>query len=579
MSPTSHRPRRAGRVRLALAAGVVVAAAAGVGLAVGLRPEEPLAAAPTSTTAPPSTPATTVAAPPTTAVSDTSTTTTLPPSTTLVVPAGPVEVVVVGDSLGGVSAAITAGRMGIPTLLLSTTGYLGGQASAAGVPTMDEGANAALFRRSGLYGEMVDHLGAFYGSRTMGGCYFGDTTVCPEPDVIDSFLRDRLSAAGVTVRPVETVTDVLQDGNRVTGVEADGIVYQAEVVIDATEFADLYPLVEGLGFEAGDPAAGCLQDMTWVAIRNWYPGGAPDALVPPPGAIEELRALWGADTVDEWLAGFRQRVALPGPAGDGLTPSTPSAWSPDFEARYRSLADRRPVAAVDGAPEVTRTAVNYANDAPLSAAALDNPAVRKLELRRALHITYAYLWYLRWELGLSEWGVADDLGYERGRRALWDELIPDDLERLLPPIPYVREARRLAAVATLTAADVADQVRNYNRYPDAVMLGSYYTDVHDCPIADGTAAGFGLYEVPLGVFIPETVDGFLPGIVRNAGLDRAAASSLRMQPDEMWGGQVAGIVAALAALGDVPPRRLPAAAVQNMLLQAGLVYFLPAPGS
>jgi hypothetical protein len=158
-------------------------------------------------------------------------------------------------------------------------------------------------------------------------------------------------------------------------------------------------------------------------------------------------------------------------------------------------------------------------------------------------------------------------------------LIPDDLERLLPPIPYVREARRLAAVATLTAADVADQVRNYNRYPDAVMLGSYYTDVHDCPIADGTAAGFGLYEVPLGVFIPETVDGFLPGIVRNAGLDRAAASSLRMQPDEMWGGQVAGIVAALAALGDVPPRRLPAAAVQNMLLQAGLVYFLPAPGS
>lgn len=564
------------RLRLVLAAGALAATLGGIALVVrGGGGEPPPSTPPSGTSAPPSPSATTLVAPPTTVAS--SVTTATPPPSTVVVPAGPVEVVVVGDSLGGVAAAITAGRMGIPTLLLSTTGYLGGQASAGGVPTMDEGANAALFRRSGLYGEMVDYLESFYGSRTMGGCYFGDTTVCPEPDLIDSFLRDRLSAAGVTVRPAETVTAVLQDGNRVVGVEADGIAYPAEVVIDATELADLYPMVAGLRFESGDPAAGCLQDLTWVAIRSWYPGGAPQTLVPPADAVERLREVWGAETVDGWLERFRQMVAIPGPTG--ATPSTAAAWAPDFEARYRALADRRPAAATEGAPDVTRTAVNYANDAPLSAAALENPAVRELELRRALHITYAYLWYLRWELGLADWGIADDLGYERGRRALWDDLIPDDFERLLPPIPYVREGRRLAAVATLTATDVADQVRNYSRYPDAVMLGSYHTDFHGCPAPAGESAGFGLYEVPLGVFVPETIDGLLPGIVRNAGLDRAAAASLRMQPDEMWGGQVAGVIAALAALGDVAPRQLPPAAVQNMLLHAGLVYFLPAPGS
>ena len=543
-----------------------------IGLVVQVKRGSTPSTTTSSTASTTSTPATTTSTTTTSQPTTTNTSVTEPATTTVAQP-GQTEydVIVVGDGLGGATAATIATRLGADTLLLSPIGYLGGQAGAAGVSTMDEGGNRYVLRRAGLYKELVTFAQFKYGIGNVGDCYFIDDPICPEPLAIDEFFRTTLDPSQIV--PVTAIGGVLQEGTRVTGVIADGIEYTAAVVIDATEFSDLYPLVEGLDYEVGDPA-GCVQDTTWLAIRSWYPGGsAPTPLVPPQDAMEQLYAVYGTEA-DRWLDRFRGKVVGNTTRPEGTGPFV-LPWDIDTETAYRALADRRQdIAALPEAPGITRTGVNYANDSALSLAAIEDPTVRAQEFRKALHITYAFLWYLRWELGVTDWGVSNDMQFARGARLLWDDLVPDDIENHLPPYPYVREGRRLVATYNLGAADLTDSVREHHRFDDAVMLGGYFTDFHGCPPTD-EVSGYGLFEVPIGVFIPAQIDGFLPGMARAAGVSRVGSAAMRTQPEEMWGGQVAGTIAALAVASDILPREVPTAAVQNQLRESGLIFFLP----
>jgi hypothetical protein len=58
-------------------------------------------------------------------------------------------------------------------------------------------------------------------------------------------------------------------------------------------------------------------------------------------------------------------------------------------------------------------------------------------------------------------------------------------------------------------------------------------------------------------------------------VSREASAALRTQPEEMWGGQVAGTIAGLAARDNIAPRQVSASQVQQRLLQTDLVFFLP----
>jgi hypothetical protein len=434
---------------------------------------------------------------------------------------------------------------------------------------MDEGSNHFVQRRSGIYGELARSAQALYGP-DVGDCYFIEDSMCPEPVFIDGFFRGIVTQAGADLRPMSMASEVLQDGNKVTGVVVDGITYNAEVVIDGTEFSDLYPLVDGLNYEVGSDA-GCVQDTTWLAIRAWYSTPVVPELIPAESVAQDLRNLYGGE-LDQWLEEFRTSVVLAPdrePDGPGVFP-----WSIETETRYRALADRRELSSSNPVPEVTRTGVNYANDYPLASAAIEDPGVREAEFRTALHKTYAFLWYLRWELGVTDWGVDSFQDYGRAQRLLWDDLIPDALERNLPPHPYVREGRRMATVQTLAPEDLANEVRGLHRFDDSVMLGGYFSDFHGC-LEEGAGQGFGLFEVPMGVFIPETIDGFMPGMARAAGVSRLAASAVRTQPEEIWSGEAIGIIAALAARHDIEVRDVNPTEVQQHLLANDLIFFLP----
>lgn len=558
------------RPELRLVVGVVTGAGAIAAVALLLASGEPPTTTPAASLPTTSTTAASTTLPPTSAPS-----TTAPPTTTAVIPSEAFDVVVVGDSLGGVSAAVTAGQLGARTLLLSPVGYLGGQASAGGVSTFDEGRAPELLRLGGLYRELLRHFEEVYGTRTPGQCYFSTDTVCPEPNVVHQFFLSKLQEAGVEVRALREVEAVLQSGERVTGVVADDLPYAAHVVIDATELQELYPLVEGLEFAVGNQS-GCVQDLTWTAVRSWYPDGVPEELVPPFEGILDLRDHYGTEQVQAWLDHFRSLVAGE-PATDVTLNTWPTSglpWNPTVELGYRAMADRRPEAAGEGALAVTRSGVNFANDSPLVPGAFNDPGELETAFRQALHVTYAYLWYLHWELGMEEWGISNDLGYPQANRWLWDPLVPDGLEQHLPPQPYIREGRRLRALFELQGEDVATGARRETRFWDSVMLGHYFTDSHGCPLPEAPS-GDGLYEVPLGVFIPERVDGFLPGMVRAAGVDATAASSLRMQLDEIWSGQVVGYLAATAAQRGVQPREIGYRDVQRYIQEIGYSVKVP----
>src|SRR5690242_14484320 len=72
------------------------------------------------------------------------------------------DVVISGAGSGGVSAAIEAARHGASVVLLEETDWIGGQMTAAGVPTMDE---HYLNVQSGIYWEFISRVQAQYAAR------------------------------------------------------------------------------------------------------------------------------------------------------------------------------------------------------------------------------------------------------------------------------------------------------------------------------------------------------------------------------------------------------------------------------
>ena len=83
------------------------------------------------------------------------------------------DVVVVGAGTGGVAAAIQAARMGMRVALIEETDWVGGQATAGGVSTMDANRQARQWE-SGIYAEFITRAVAHYAKmgKSVGTCYF-----------------------------------------------------------------------------------------------------------------------------------------------------------------------------------------------------------------------------------------------------------------------------------------------------------------------------------------------------------------------------------------------------------------------
>jgi hypothetical protein len=511
------------------------------------------------------------------------------------------DVIVVGAGTGGFSAAIAARRSGARTLLIEETGCVGGQMTCAGISTLDEGMvcfnadpNCAFERSSGLYAELVQRLAAVVPLSAVHKCYYADFALCPDPGtlqrVIDGWLSEEQSAGNLDVLLNTSVTSVLKNGSTVSGVVArlaNGSIanYTSAVVVDATEYGDLLPLA-GAAYRLGktDTKSGLnlgdkIQDITYSAIIKRYDGGIP----------ANLRINSNPPGYTDYLPKFQ---AMVGGVCNPEPYARPKCW--EQHTRYRGVSDPQRLNSATAATlaqssQITLTGVNFANDYPVTGRTVENRSQRQADICAAALETINFLRYI--QASGQNWSIADNVGFERFQNAASGcTNIPAEYAEIvkrLPVMPYVREARRLIGVDSITSWDLQAQKRvdpfhspsvQAISYKDACAMGAYNTDLHGSTnpadlnggtdnIADLTEQ-HAPFQVSCGAMIPEIIDGLL-ATEKNDDEGRLVSGASRLQPSTMLKGQAAGVLAAKSAQLGVPPRRVATILVQHELVRVG----------
>ncbi|MSU28461.1 MAG: FAD-dependent oxidoreductase [Pedosphaera sp.] len=507
------------------------------------------------------------------------------------------DIVVAGAGTGGWAAAVQAARMGARVLLLEETDWIGGQMSCAGVTSMDEDSVWLKFpvRERGLYREFHESMITHYQTLDKDPfvAYFSYPDQLEggyEPKAARAVLygfiqeaRERKAVLDVSLRT--RVVAVQKQGNTVVGAtvefaDATGATRKAvacKVLVDATEYGDVIPLT-GARYRVGnvtsdrpDPAA-LVQDHTWLAVVREYPNGVPEHLqikTPPPGYEKGSGRRYRNYANDGFM--------LWGGAGKGLKGHR--SWRVFFA--WRGMVDTESLLTGERSSQRhTQSGFNGGNDYPVTAATIEDPAQRLRDEREGIYKTLGALYYFQRELGVN-WSLAEDEGYatpyNRTKMKALD--LRPDLEALaihLPQQPYVRECRRIIGVRTLVAKDLT-RFEEAKHFSTSVAMGDYFMDLDHGrtghaiePELDAGEApkGGGPFQIPFEVFLPETLDGFVPA-EKNFSQSRLANGATRLQPVTMLTGQAAGAIAALAVKQGVQPRALNPRHVQAALLDAG----------
>ena len=147
--------------------------------------------------------------------------------------------------------------------------------------------------------------------------------------------------------------------------------------------------------------------------------------------------------------------------------------------------------------------------------------------------------------------------------------------------PYIREARRMAALATVREQDIAAPWQAGARgriFDDTAGIGLYPIDIHGCSPRKPLPASKP-YQIPMGALISSSIVNLLAG-GKSIGTTHVTNGAYRLHPTEWAIGEASGTLAAVA----VRRHRTPAEvyrdhatmrSVQRELLRAGhpLIWF------
>ena len=497
------------------------------------------------------------------------------------------DVVIAGAGMGGVGAAVQAARLGASVLLLEETDWIGGQAMAAGVTSMDEG--RTLVRERGLYRELCGLIAAHYrplGVNHLTAYWHGHVGVEPRVGrrLLHVMLGDAKGRGVLDLALLARVSKVTKDGNTITGVEISHAGQTrrigSKVLVDATEWGDVIPLT-GARYRVGNCLSDAIdpkrhvQSNTWTAVVKQYPKGVPAELLvreKPPGYTDKVHATFAKSLV----AG--EKVDLK---------AKPWNWATFIG--YRGMPD-------SGRPAdnsvITRTHLNYNNDVHSTVAEIEDPAAR-LAMNRVMQLkTLHLLHYIHTTVGKTDWSVANDEGYDTPAHCAEVDAWIKQQPELAPfravlvhfcVIPYTRESRRIVGLHTLRPAEIERVTSKPLQFRHTIALGDYAIDLHgsmrkewlepeldreiDIPHKFGER-GVGPFAIPFECLIPETLDGFLPA-EKNFSQSRMVNGATRLQPHTLNIGQAVGAIAALAVQQNIAPRAVDPVKVQRHLLEAG----------
>jgi len=454
------------------------------------------------------------------------------------------DVLIIGGGASGVSAGIQSSRLGVKTLIIEETNWLGGMLTSAGVSAID--GNHQL--PSGLWGEFREKLYKYYGSPAAVETGWVSNTLF-EPSVGNQLLKKMTSGSALLdVWYQSRFENIQKDGAgwlvKVRKGKSSQTVH-ARVIIDATELGDVMA-VAGARYDIGmdsrmvsgeiqapEKANDIIQDLTYVVILKDFGEGANKTIKKPKGYNPEV---------------FRHSCDVADPAAIDDTPKIDCSKM----LTYGKLPNGKYM-------------INWpkdGNDIYLNIIE-KNHDERKKALEEAKLHTLRFLYYMQAELGYKHLGIADEF----------------PTKDKLPMIPYHRESRRVHGLVRLTLPYVSKPYDQENAfYRTGVIVGDYTIDHHhlknpDAPKIDFVKIKVPSYNVPLGTLIPKDLDGFIVA-EKSVSVSNIVAGATRLQPVVLGIGQAAGALAAVAVKKDIQPKDVNIREVQQLLLDAK-AYLLP----
>ena len=457
-----------------------------------------------------------------------------------------VDVLVVGGGASGVAAGIQSARLGVNTLIIEETPWLGGMLTSAGVSAVD--GNYRL--PAGIWGEFQSKLADYYGgldSLKTGWV----SNVLFEPSVGNRILCQMAEAENnVSIyfntkwEKVEKEDDVWY----VTVSKSDGSkeIVSSRVLIDATELGDIAKecgVAYDLGMEskaltkedvAPDSANNIIQDLTYVAILKDY---GVDVTIPKPENYHP----------EEFACACENSYCQ--------TPKEPDrVWSKDMMITYGKLPNNKYM-------------INWpieGNDYYLNLVDMSREE-RDKALQDAKDYTMRFVYFIQKELGYNTLGLADD-EYPTADK--------------LPFIPYHRESRRIHG---LVRFDLNHIMSPYSQedplYRTSIAVGDYPVDHHHTRYRGPEVLPnlyfhpIPSYGLPLGVMIPKDIDDLIVA-EKSISVSNIANGTTRLQPVVLQIGQAAGVLAALSIKQGKDIDEVAVRDVQDVILNAK-GYLLP----
>ncbi|SPE42020.1 conserved hypothetical protein [Candidatus Sulfopaludibacter sp. SbA3] len=469
------------------------------------------------------------------------------------------------------AAALAGARAGLRVCLTEVTAWLGGQMTSQGVSALDENRYIETSGATRSYQELRRRIRAAYDSiQNPGKCWV--SALCFEPKVGVAAIQEMLAPFQTSGAIRVMLRTVALDANAGKGRMDSLLVYSfatrqftrlaGSVFIDATELGDLLPLA-GAGFHAGadarsdtgepeaedaaDPAA--LQSFTYPFVLASGDGNGAAPTKPPNYDRNSGQYHFVVTYPDghSLLYGMFQRL-----------PNTPgSFWA------YRRViaADQFPA----GRFPADLAMINWpGNDVCDPGYLSRDPLTAARAMQHGKQVSLGFAWWLYHEAPQVELRT-DLLGTADG----------------LSQYPYIREARRMAALVTVREQDVAAPWQPGARgraFDDTAGIGLYPIDIHGCSTRKPLPASKP-YQIPLGALISRDTANLLAG-GKNVGTTHVTNGAYRLHPTEWAIGEAAGMLAARSVRRHRAPAEIyrdhaELRAVQRELLQAGhpLVWF------
>ncbi|MEP7361642.1 MAG: FAD-dependent oxidoreductase [Acidobacteriota bacterium] len=511
------------------------------------------------------------------------------------------DVVVYGGTPGGVASAVSAARSGHSVALIEYHKHLGGM-TTSGLGKSDietREAIGGLFRE--FVGEVRRHYIEHYGASSENvklardGYYF-------EPSVAQRVIDRMVSAESrIKVYTYHRLEEAVREGNRLTAIRvlnrATNTVdeFRGRIFIDGTyegdllafagaryrlgresraEFNELHAGVvyqdhETRTFLAGTTGKGDkrITAYTYRLCLTTDPANSHVLRQPPPD-YDRSRYL---GYIDDWKAG---RMGPPKVMKEGV-----GYFAPTFNTMVRvfSIAEipnkKTDVNMNPRLPGFPFTEENYAYPEA-------NWEQREKISEKIRNITLGLLYFIQNDEAIP----AEHRKLANQYNLAKDEFADNDN---FPFQLYVREARRLAGLYTLTENDtnVGPELGRTQVHQDSVAAGEFPID--SFPVRKHEKGhDLGLegyifmldqmtkpYQIPYRIMIPETVDGLIVPVA--ASTTHIAFSTIRLEPTWMALGQAAGVAAHLAIESSVQPRAVNIDRLQREILKRNQVitYF------